>query len=114
MASRAVDAFDAFEAFHAVYVCCQQQPGCLIVYILGSSCLIMLFGAYFVQKVGFCPFLANLAESESGGAVDASTATNAFAMGAKCVLQPLQTYLWLHLGPLDQISGMFAIFTFVQ
>ena len=62
------------------------------MYILGSSCLILLFGAYFVQKVGFCPFLANLAASESGGAVDASTATSAFAVGAECILQPLQTF----------------------
>ena len=89
--SRAVDAWDALDAFDAVCVCRRRRPGCLFVYILSSSCLIMLFGAYFVQKVGFCPFLANLAESESGGAVDASAATGTFAVGAECVLQPLQT-----------------------
>ena len=86
-----MDAFDAFNTFHAVCVCCRRRPGCLFMYILGSSCLILLFGAYYVQKVGFCPFLANLAKSENGGAVDASTAISVFAVGAECVLQPLQT-----------------------
>ena len=72
-------------------MCCPHRPGCLFVCIQGSSCLIMLLEAYFVQNVGFCPFLANLAKSESGGAVDASTATSASAVGAECVLQPLET-----------------------
>ena len=52
------------------------------MYNLASSCLIMLFRAYFVQKVCFCPFPSSLTKSESGGTVDASTAT----------LQPLHTY----------------------
>ena len=85
--------------FDAVFLCRRRRPGCLFVYILGSSCLIMLFGAYSVQKVSFCPCLASLAKSESGGAVGASTATSAFASGAERDLQPLQSCFLALSGP---------------
>ena len=48
---RAVDALDGFDA---VCVYPQQRPRCLVVDILALSYLIMLFGAFSVQKVSFC------------------------------------------------------------
>ena len=113
-ACKAVDAFGAFDAFDAIGVCCRRRSDCLVVYILASSYLILLFGAFFVQKVIFCPFLSNLAKSESGGAVYASTTTNALAVGAERVLQPLQTCFLAPSWPFGLNTVYLRFFRFVQ